>query len=231
MEVRRRRDARSCPRAVVAAADPERAPPNPEGDHCDVWFSLRRWCLARAACLVHAHGADARGPDEAAFASLEAFAHAALDRFDDAPDDTVARVLGGGVATRWNGRLAATEPKLAAALAEPAGPAARFLAYTRGGAGMGTGRGDAAGRRDRDSPRRRPEPRRAETGERRREIIRRYAGASSEEVRDAVSSLVAATVTACEADGCTPSADECEIAECSEDETETELTTKVVTSR
>ena len=61
--------------------------------------------------------------------------------------------------------------------------------------------------------------------------IRRYAGASSEEVRDAVSSLVAATVTACEADGCTPSADECEIAECSEDETETELTTKVVTSR
>ena len=61
-----------------------------------------------------------------AFDALEAYARTCLQRFDDAPDDTVARVLSGGVAHRWRGRLAATEGDLARALQSNAA-ATRFL--------------------------------------------------------------------------------------------------------
>ena len=62
-----------------------------------------------------------------AFDALEQYARTCLQRFDDAPDDTVARVLGGGVAHRWRGRLAATEGDLARAL-QSNNAAQRFLA-------------------------------------------------------------------------------------------------------
>ena len=93
---------------------------------------LRRWSLARCAGLIAAHGVPAvmdafdASSEAEAFAALEAYARQALQRFDDAPDDTVARVLGGGVALRWRGRLAATEGELATALSGDAA-AARFL--------------------------------------------------------------------------------------------------------
>ena len=93
---------------------------------------LRSWALARCAGLIAAHGVpvimDAfdAATEQDAFDALEAYARTCLQRFDDAPDDTVARVLGGGVAHRWRGRLAATEGDLARALQSNAA-ATRFL--------------------------------------------------------------------------------------------------------
>merc|ERR1712072_1417695 len=93
---------------------------------------LRSWALARCAGLIAAHGVpvimDAfdAATEADAFDALEAYARTCLQRFDYAPDDTVARVLGGGVAHRWRGRLAATEGDLARALQSNAA-ATRFL--------------------------------------------------------------------------------------------------------
>ena len=61
--------------------------------------------------------------EQDAFDALEQYARTCLQRFDDAPDDTVARVLGGGVAHRWRGRLAATEGDLARLTVQRRGPA------------------------------------------------------------------------------------------------------------
>ena len=93
---------------------------------------LRSWALARCAGLIAAHGVPVimdsfdAATEADAFDALEAYARTCLQRFDDAPDDTVARVLGGGVAHRWRGRLAATEGDLARALQSNAA-ATRFL--------------------------------------------------------------------------------------------------------
>lgn len=94
----------------------------------EIW----RWALARICVLLHDHGVDriravhGLDSDAEAFDELRAYAKAALDRFDSA-DDTVARVLGGGVAKRWQGRLAVAESGLARALADDDGPVAAFL--------------------------------------------------------------------------------------------------------
>jgi len=96
----------------------------------EIW----RWALARCANLVRAHGveavraADALDSEAAAFDALTAFARNALARFDGA-DDTVARVLGGGVAKRWHGRLASALEGLDEALPDPA--VGRFLAHAK----------------------------------------------------------------------------------------------------
>ena len=59
---------------------------------------LRSWALARCAGLIAAHGVpvimDAfdAATEQDAFDALEQYARTCLQRFDDAPDDTVARV-------------------------------------------------------------------------------------------------------------------------------------------
>ena len=65
----------------------------------EIWH----WALARCAILVREHGLDTikevhgLDDDDAAFDALTAYARQALERFQ-LTDDTVARVLGGGVA-------------------------------------------------------------------------------------------------------------------------------------
>ena len=122
---------------------------------------LDRWA-SRPMCRHHRrrHGVpvimDAfdAATEADAFDALEQYARTCLQRFDDAPDDTVARVLGGGVAHRWRGRLAATEGDLARALQSNAA-AQRFPArYTPTQRGRDAGRfspreGDARGLRAR----------------------------------------------------------------------------------
>lgn len=112
----------------------------PETADDDEATEIWRWALARCAVLLHDHGVasimDVHDLDTEvqAFDVLTDYAREALDRFDSA-DDTVARVLGGGVAKRWQGRLAVTESDLARALkaddviaGQPgAGVLARFL--------------------------------------------------------------------------------------------------------
>ncbi|KAH8065692.1 hypothetical protein JL722_69 [Aureococcus anophagefferens] len=83
---------------------------------------LWHWALARCAILVREHGLDTikevhgLDDDDAAFDALTAYARQALERFQ-LTDDTVARVLGGGVAKRWNGRLAVAESNFRRAVA------------------------------------------------------------------------------------------------------------------
>ncbi|KAH8065597.1 hypothetical protein JL721_8150 [Aureococcus anophagefferens] len=84
----------------------------------EIWH----WALARCAILVREHGLDTikevhgLDDDDAAFDALTAYARQALERFQ-LTDDTVARVLGGGVAKRWNGRLAVAESNFRRAVA------------------------------------------------------------------------------------------------------------------
>ena len=107
----------------------------------EIWH----WALARCAILVREHGLDTikevhgLDDDDAAFDALTAYARQALERFQ-LTDDTVARVLGGGVAKRWNGRLAVAESNFRRAVASEDPDVWRFLA--RNGANGG---GVAAG--------------------------------------------------------------------------------------
>ena len=92
------------------------------------------WALARSAVLLHDHGLDTvkavhgLEDDDAAIEEVVAYAREALDRFQSA-DDTVARVLGGGVAKRWQGRLAVAAADFARAVADDdSGAVSRLLA-------------------------------------------------------------------------------------------------------
>merc|ERR1712216_592092 len=72
----------------------------------EVWL----WALSRIAILLHNHSLETikavhgLETEQQVVDNLVAYAETALDRFASA-DDAVARVLGGGVANRWKGRL------------------------------------------------------------------------------------------------------------------------------
>lgn len=99
----------------------------------EVWL----WALSRIAILIHNHGLDTimevhgLKSEAEVYAELVNYAEIALARFASA-DDAVARVLGGGVANRWKGRLLSVLTELKSV--EDAGldtPAMRFLVQSK----------------------------------------------------------------------------------------------------